>query len=274
MKINYDNKNQTFKSGLTYKLFKDIKNVNIKKSESDFAKLGVDANFLENKLICWSSVSINNILNDISSKYRLPLDFLPPAIRVYKESSIIYKSSQGNDGFCLVEKEPVLKGELPFAANSIFFNDWNKNILIHNLFSTIYRLQNYNSTGHFLHTFLHEWFHCIYQNLFFKQHGYEGNDPALREKYYRPDASGISSLKYNDKMWDVYFYHKKEVEDKISSYAVETECSSAEIFAELMAKITAMSLDKNLNVTKNPLDNMPKDLPKSVTDMVEELLNI
>ena len=47
-----------------------------------------------------------------------------------------------------------------------------------------------------------------------------------------------------------------------------------EVFAELMTKITAESLSKDLKVIKNPMDNIPKDFPELYKKETEKILNI
>lgn len=273
MKITNNNTQPIFKSGLTYKLYKDFKHINVKEVESDFSKINIDAKFLNNKFIAGASVLTANILNDVSSKYKLPFDFLPPAIRSYKEDNIVSGDADDSEGFCIVDTKRVLKDEPSFIGTSIFFNDKNKSVLKENFVSTVVGLLNYNSSGHFLHTILHEWFHCIHQNLVLKKHGYEGNCPVLKERYFKPNACGLRILEKRDVMRGVRLCYQSEVAKLISDYAAEN-CFKSEIFAELMSMVTVKSLDSHLNPIKNPLDNIPKKLPVLIKQKVEELLEV
>lgn len=273
MKISNNTNKPAFKYGLTYQLFKDFKHINIKEAEADFAKIGVDANFLNNKFICGGSVLTADILDNIASKYKLPFDFLPPAIRAYQESNLAVGTANNCDGFCIIDTKRVLKDEPSFIGNSIFFNDINKSALKVNLKSIFDGMTKIISASHFLHTFLHEWFHCIHQNLIFQKYGYEGNCPVLKEQYSKQGACGLDILSKHDILFDALFNYQEDVGKLISDYAAEY-CFKSEIFAELMSMITAKSLDRKLNPTKNPLDNLPKNLPLCIKNMVEELLNI
>lgn len=271
MKIRTDN--TSFKSGLTLKLLRDFKKINVKEAESDFAQAGIDANFLENKFLCGSSVLTANILNEISGKYKLPFDFLPPAIRAYSDKNLVDTENKNCDGFCSCDTQMVLKNEPPFIGNSIFLNNITKSALKTNFLATIDGLCQIQSTTHFLHTVLHEWFHCIHHNLIFTKFGYEGDCPVLREKYYKQDAGGLEKLLRKDNMYSVKLLYSDKVKKYISEYAVDTSLRS-EIFAELMSKITAKSLDKKLNIIKNPLDNIPQKLPPVIKMYIEEMLEI
>ena len=83
MKVqNVDPKNLNFKSGLTWKIIKDIKQTDVLKSQADFAKLGMNADFKGKKSVCANYIYAANILAEISEKYKLPLDFMPYSVRV------------------------------------------------------------------------------------------------------------------------------------------------------------------------------------------------
>ena len=114
-------------------------------------------------------------------------------------------------------------------------------------------------------------FHCIHENLIFEKMGYEGNCPVLRSKYGRENAYGLREIRHQANLQNPP--DKKELSRHIGTYAAYSN-SVMEIFAELMTKITAEALDKNINVIKNPLDNIPKELPKFYKLKTEEILNI
>lgn len=276
MKIKTDNV-QSFKAGMTLKLLKDFNRINIKEAENDFAKIGVDAKFRNNKFLCGSSVLTADILHEISGKYKLPFDFLPPAIRTYNEHNLVEnvrKESGNSDAFCISDTKKVLLDEPPFIASSIFFNKKNNSSAIkEDIKSTFNGLSGYQSSTHFLHTVLHEWFHCIHNNLTFRKFGYEGNCPITKAQYGKPKASGLKKLLRRDIMFDVLLCYEDFVKKNISDYAAKN-CLRSEIFAELMSKITAKSLNSKLEPITNPLDFIPKNLPKSIQRLLEETLEI
>lgn len=272
MKITPDKTN--FKSGLTSKLLRDFHRINIPNSEAHFAKMGINARFLDNKFVCGGSMLTANILQEISAKYKLPFNYLPHAIRVYKDQNLSNIDYQNSDAFCTCDTEIVLKDEPQFLSSSLFFNDSkNKSAIKTNIQASFAGFFKGQSSTHFLHTILHEWFHCIHNNLIFKKFGYEGDSPEMLEKYGKEGACGLKKLVKEDFKFDILLIHNDIIAKTISEYAAET-CSCSEIFAELMSMITAKSLNRKLQPTTNPLDYIPKNLPKSVHELIEETLEI
>ncbi len=263
------NTKTNFKSGLTYKIIKDIKNINVEKAELDFTALGVYADFLGSKSICANSVLVSNILSEIAEKYKLPFDYKPPAIRAYNSKNLIEKSDKKATGFCIPDTKKVLKKEPPYIGTSIFMNKSKNGMFWNNLCSDYEYLIGWHSSPHFLSTTLHEWFHSIHLNLIYKQKGYEGKCPFLRQKYYKEGARGLDSVNIQSNLFGI----SSGVAKHIGNYAFFSR-SMLEVFAELMTKITAEALDKNLRVIKNPLDNIPKDFPKEYKKEVEQILKI
>lgn len=262
------NNNPNFKSGLTYKIIKDIKNINVEKAESDFTALGVDANFIGSKSICANSILASNILSEIAEKYKLPFDYKPPAIRAFHSSDLIEKSDRKAVGFCIPDTKSVLKNEPPYIGGSIFMNKSKNGIFWNNLCSDYEYLTGWHSSPHFLATTLHEWFHCIHMNLIYKQKGYEGECPVLKQKYYKEGAGGLDTI-----LTQSLLGVSSNVVKFIGNYAFFSR-SMLEVFAELMTKITTEALNKDLKVIKNPLDNIPKDFPKEYKHEIEKILKI
>lgn len=259
-----------FQSGMTFKLLKDFRNINVTKAEFEFAKMDVDADFRRNKSICGNFLYAANILSEIAGKYKLPFDILPPAIRVFKKEELIHKEENAA-GLCLMDTRRVLKKQKPFVAGTIFMNQAGSGPITNDFISSVEYLFGWKSSPHFLSNTLHEWFHCIQNGLIFSKYGYEGKCQVLLKQYKKENACGIQKL---DEMNDYFCYNvDKSLINAVGTYAAKSD-SLLEMFAELMSGITTKSLDKNLNVIKNPLDNIPKDCPKFVKDMVEETLNI
>lgn len=275
MKIRANN-SPTFKTGLTIKLLKDFKNINIQEAEADLASAGIDAKFLNNKFICGSSVLTANILNEISGKYKLPFDFLPFSIRAYKDKDLAIESVKKCHGFCNTNTKKILKDEPPFIGTSLFFNtSFLSSPVFVDINTTIYGFLNYLSSPHFLQIFLHEWFHCIHNNLIYKKHGYEGNCPVLRAKYYKPKAKGLYITQDKDVIARSFLNPKfrARISKLVSKYAGDN-CLYSEFFAELMTKITTKSLNSKLEPVQNPLDNIPKELPSQLKKYIERTLNV
>lgn len=265
-KINYDN--TVFKSGLTGKIIKDIKNTDIYKQELDFAERGIQADFLNSKTICANFAYVSDILDEISGRYKLPFHYNPPAIQVYKKNELI-EQQKNTSGFCIPDSREVIKGESKYIGSSIFMDKNANGLFTNNLLADLNYLTNWHPSSHFLSTTLHEWFHCIHINLILKKKGYEGKCPILKTKYYKENANGLDSINIQSNLFGI----STKVADNIGRYAVFSR-SMLEVFAELMTKITADSLNKDLKVVKNPMDNIPKDFPEFYKKQIEMILNI
>ena len=259
-----------FKSGLTYSILKDIKNIDVNMTQSGFAKMGIDADFRGSKPICANFVMAANILSDIAGKYKLPFDFVPPSIRVFRQNELIDKTDRAI-AFCNIDTKKVLKGEEPFIGTSVFMGEENNNIPRIEFLLMKSRLRGNKKTSHFLSVTLHEWFHCIHENLIFNKHGYEGNCPILKSRYGKEGANGLDVISVQTNLPFLPFGNdlKKEIGGNAASSR-----SMFEVFAELMTRITVEALDKKVNVVKNPMDNMPEKLPKFYKNKIEEILNI
>lgn len=271
MKIQNQNNSFNFKSGLTGKIIKDIVTTNIEKAQADFAKIGTEADFRGKKAVCANFVYATNILYDISEKYKLPFDFVPYAIKVYENKELI--NPHEYFAFATNETGNVLKNEPAYIGGSIFVNKKLSGLFLNDYIITKHYLLGKRSSPHFLSNTLHEWFHTIQMNLIYKKYGYEGICPVLSKEYRRPGLNkGVKKLDSLDTSRDLTTL-PKDFKKYIGSYAIRTN-SYLELLAELMTKITTLSLDKDLNVVKNPLDNLPKDLPKEVKCELEKFLDI
>ena len=260
----------SFKSGLTDVIIKDIQSINIAKAKSDLARMGIDANVGDNKALCANLIYAANILSEISSRYKLPFFYVPPTANVFVRHELI-NPKNALDGFCIADTEKVLKNKSSYVGGSVFFNDFDSQLYNNDLFCDVGHARGWKSSSHFLSNTLHEWFHCIHTNLIYKRDGYEGECPILRKQYYKKGAHGKSTINVITNLPS--FPNREELAKKIGVYAAFSH-SLMEVFAELMTKLTVKSLDSKLNVTKNPLDNMPQDLPKSVTIHLEKFLGI
>jgi len=264
------NNSISFKSGLNRSILKEIKNIDVAKAQIDFAKMGVDADFRGSKPICANFVYAANVLSDIAGKYKLPFNFVPPAIRVFKHEELIDKNDKAL-AFCNIDTKKVLKEEEPFVGTSVFMGEENSNIPLMEFLLLKGKIIGSKKTAHFLSVALHEWFHCIHENLIFKKFGYEGSCPILSERYGKEGAKGLDVISIQTNLPFLPF--GKVLQKEVGRYAASSR-SMFEVFAELMTRITVEALDKNINVIKNPLDNMPKKLPYFYKRKIEEILNI
>lgn len=263
----------TFKSGLTRNLVKDFKKINVSEFEADFRKLGTNANFLNSKSLSGSITIICDVLNDISGKYHLPLDYQPRMIRVFKKEEGIEKFQNNLFGFCNVDTKKVLKNELPFVAGTIFLRKmFFDSVIFQDLVTTYENFRKSLSSSHFLAIPLHEWFHSIHLDLIYKKYGYEGNCPIMKQIYHKPCSCGLKKIEELDKC-NISKSDKFYLNNFLGTYPVN-QSSLLEIFAEFMTKITTKSLDEDLNIIKNPLDNIPKDFPVNLKKFLEETLDV
>lgn len=198
----------------------------------------------------------------------MPFHYTPPAIQVYDKKDLIEKQAN-TSGFCIPDSYAVLKGKPAYIGGSVFMDRRINGLYINNLLANLNYFTNWHSSSHFLSTTLHEWFHCIHINLILKNKGYEGKCPVLKEKYFKENAHGLDSINVQTNLFGI----STKVADSIGRYAVFS-CSMLEVFAELMTKITAESLNKDLKVVKNPMDNIPKNFPKIYKNEIEKVLNI
>jgi len=271
MEVNSTNNNTVFKSGLTRKIVKDILSTDVAKAEADFAKIGTEADFKGKKSICANFVYATNILYDISEKFKLPFDFTPYTIKVYNDKEII-DSTHKYFAFAINDSGKVLKNQDNFIGGSIFVNDKNNGILANNYYTTKHYLLGRRSSPHFLANALHEWFHTIHMDLMYKKYGYGGKCPILKEQY---NKAGLNKglKKYESLGHRDMSFIPEDFQKLIGKYAIKSG-SMLELFAELMTKITAEALDKDLKVIKNPLDNLPKDMPKEIKFELERIMDI
>ena len=270
MKVSEYN-NVNFKSGLTRKIIKDILSTDVAKAEADFAKIGADTDFKGKKSVCANFIYATNILNEISEKYKLPFDFVPYAIRLYRTKEL--EKPFSFFAFTINDSGKVLKNEPSFIGGSIFVNNFGSGIFENNFITNIDYMKGRRSSSHFLANTFHEWFHVIHMDLMYKKYGYEGECPILRKEYHKECTNNKGLKKYESLAKRDLSEVPKEFKKYVGRYAIKSN-SMLETFAELMTKITTEALDKDLNVIKNPLDNLPKNMPKDIKYELERLLDI
>lgn len=254
------NKNQTFKAGLTSKIRNDINNVNIKELEATFAKYGVICDFKNNKPIAGGIACAVNVCQEAYSRFGLPFHFLPPTINIFNTDELIDKKDSDCFGFCTWGKIPVLKNQPESDLGSIYINGKDKfnDIKYFDELSDKEFADKRLCTNHFLGRFLHEIFHNIHLNLLINKHGLD----------FCYDENGDGILK--DKLMQ-----KVSVKDQITaimSIGRYASKSYLELFSEILAKIVTESLDsETLELKNNPMDNL-KNIPASLSKFIKKEL--
>ena len=107
----------------------------------------------------------------------------------------------------------------------------------------------------------------------YKKYGYGGKCPILKQEYDRRGKTNKGLDKYENLDNRNLSALPSSLKKYLGKYAIKSS-SMLELFAELMTRITAEALDKDLRVVKNPLDNLPKDLPKDVKYEFERIIDI
>jgi len=133
MEVKSINQHTNFKSGLTRKIIKTILTTDVAKAEADFAKIGTKADFRGNKSVCANFVYAANILYDLVEKFKLPFDFKPYTIKVYKDKELVVSHSYR--AFTINDTGKVLKNEDAYIGGSIFVNDKDSSILLNDYYT-------------------------------------------------------------------------------------------------------------------------------------------
>ena len=260
-----------FQSGLTEAIKHEVKTIDTKALETQWLDVcGVDAKFADNKALASCFTYILNLCQDAFNKFSLPLNYLPPRIRVFEPDELIEPVEKNCLGFCITDTDKVLKNEPPFELCSVFFkNQYDDFDYIDNL-SELGRKKSKSSSSHFLAHILHEWMHNIHLNLIFYKNGYEGKCPYAKEvynnKFFFPH--GFEKIKWLEK--DKFTSRQKKIiKETIGSYAAT---SRLELFPEVMVKLITGVIDSNtMTLRQNPMDNL-KTLPGFVQSFIKKEL--
>lgn len=272
MKIqnNYNVKQNTFKSGLTPAIREKINSINVATVEREFRSLNVDCKLKNNKAYAGMLVYTTNLLDEATQKYKLPFSALPPRIRVYNSRELTIPEEEECTGFCLNASDKTLKNHRSFETGSIFLNNMSKDIDFFDKICTESHKVGFSSSDHFMSDVLHEFFHLIHFDIIFKNQGYEGSCPYAIKKYENPNIQNPSGertiLDYSQKL---DLFNRLRTHFFVCEYA---STSKLELFAEVMTKIFADSIDpKTMTLKNNPMDNL-KQYPKFVRSFIEEQL--
>ncbi len=205
--------------------------------------------FEDNKVIAGGVLRALNILKETAERFRLPfLTTTPPKLKVFKPNELV-KFDDVNFGFCIGEKEKIIRKHPEYEPYSVFIKNTKDNLNEFNSMVEKWYNKRILSSDHFLAPFFHELFHTIHLNL-------------ISSKNTKYGIQEIISLQ--NKGFD--FQDSYVIKDKIGTYASK---SRLELFSEVWSKIITNSLNDNITrVVSNPLDNL-KDFPKFIKEFVE-----
>ncbi len=182
MKIQSNQSNINFRSGLTSKMKTEISGCDISKISNEFAKTGIATDFKNNKVIAWCSLKSLEIIQALNKKFNLNLA-LPKAIYV-EDFNNLRISDKNSPGFCNTAPSKLYMGNIGNAVvpeRVIFFNSFsefqtgNENTIwncLDSISDMSYSERN-SATNFFLETFLHEFTHCIHLNNMLQKLGGE-----------------------------------------------------------------------------------------------------
>ena len=237
----------SFKAGLNNSIIKQASNINIVSCENNFYNnYRIDAFFMKDRTNCFCNNTTIELFKTLSNKLHFPL-LLPPSIRCYLSKPKI----QTNNNFCIATNTKVFDNELPFEACSLFFL---KQHSIENLNNNIeQRYKNKEmSSNHFLADTIHEWIHSLHL-------GFILNSDNARNK-----INNLTKFKLNKQ-------ERAVVNDILGKHASNNQNTAFEIIAETFTQTICKSLNKNLELIKNPIELL-KNYPKELRNILRSII--
>ena len=188
MKINkiQNNYNPSYRAGLSSKIKQEIRHCDVSKITNEFQRLGIPADFKNNKVIAWCCLKSTEIIQFLNENYKLNLG-LPRGI-IVENFNILRNANTESDAFCSAIPAILYRGDdFILPENVIFINEYPefKYSGGNKFWEKIdeYSDWNYNNntapSDSFLHIFLHEFSHVIHNKNILKQFGAE----AYIDKY-------------------------------------------------------------------------------------------
>lgn len=263
----------TFKAGLTPAIIVNANRTFVPGIENAFRNnYNVNAKFDNNHAISYCCAVVADIFETLTKKFNLPFGAVPPNIRIFSPEMLVDNRNANSLGFCILDSVQVLKGEPVFEARSLFINNKFKTLRDINEEAEKDFNTHWNSTNHFLHTFIHEWVHNVHTDFLYKSFGYDGACPMLRQRYntlngyyYDPNpyVSGINQVGFLRTRGYIP-EAKNAIREEISRYAAgernpltneEIGGNPFEVVAETLTKRIVNSLNPNtLKPEHNPFD--------------------
>ena len=261
MKVNtnYNTSPKAFRGGLTPQIANEIKNLNPKLLEKEFAKYGVICDFKNSKTIAGGINYAVNLCQEAFEKYNLPFNILPPTIKVLEKKSLVSPEDAKYFGLCTWSNMQIEKNDGYSKLGSIYINQLPvDDIKIFDKDADSLFQKRILSTDHFLGRFLHELIHNIHLNLLIAKSNLTDNFDLEKHVDFLTNE-------------DLPLLNKLMVKTRIGEYA---STSHAELFPEVIVKMVTDSLKENsLELKNNPLDKL-KDYPKTIQKFVESELNL
>ena len=246
------NNSVNFKSHLTPQIMRAIRKTDVAAVEDTFkGNYCIDLNCQSNKFFAFCFARTLNIFEELSERFNLPFQALPPQIRVYANKETVDKKFFTRN-MCLLDLSPVFKKEPLYELRSILAE--NKSATkVNNEVNVTYRA-HMQSSSHFLSDVIHEWMHNIHFDLIYKKYGYSGRSLLGKKLYPSQKPTGKKVMKRYDQ-YRPDELKRRPIYETLGAYSTRSH-SKLEIFAESFTKVITEALDKNLNVTRNPLDGI------------------
>ena len=143
-----------FKAGLTRKLVSEISTCRPEKVSTELAKLGIESDFKNDKVVAWCSAKCVEIMKKLNQ---------PLPRGVFLEDFAKLRADEGATGCCNVMPTNLyINSDKIVPEKTIFFNsqfDWSK---IDDMADFLYI--HGSSSPHFIEPFLHEYSHVTHLN--------------------------------------------------------------------------------------------------------------
>lgn len=227
----------TFGAGWNAKVEEEIRTCNIAEISQKLAKLGIESDFKDNKVVAWCCEKVANIYNQLNEKYKLDLD-LPKCIFVEDFSDVINYESNIASLCYWVPSKCLKNSERIFPEKTLFFNSECKWENLNQLTEGTYKNKDFSS-DHFLTLFIHEF-------------GHAAHDGHLLKKYNPETLSDILDTTLTNKYALNYQIKYRNLLSKISRRAT---INQFETIADDMTKKIASSIDESFNIIKNPFQS-------------------
>ena len=117
------NNNPTnFKAGLTSKMKNEIASCDVCKITNEMKRMGIPANFKDNKVLAWCTLKSIEIIKFLNENYGLKLG-LPRGI-IVENFNILRNANFESDAFCNAIPTNIYQGDnFVLPENIIFFNE-------------------------------------------------------------------------------------------------------------------------------------------------------
>lgn len=256
MNLNINNRQISFKSGLTSRTIDFVNSTNVKHVETYFKNKGIKADFQGSKVIA----ACSQLTADIFKRLGLTL---PTEIRAISYSNVFKKDSKVT-GTCLLTSHEFVPG-IKSEVRSVFFNmDLMKSIKDVNAIADLNK--GHNATTHFLETFLHEFSHSEHFDRAYKKFGF--NRDTIKPNRYKKSELNYDGLDVLQMIYKPLKGLSYITSKYISRYS---KTDTLELVAEANALRISEALDTRDNSLPLPVKN-PFMHYKKFSPAIEKLL--